>query len=247
MIWQALRNSPAPLLICLHLCGPTLADRGESIDLASEDPKGISNGRREYPMMAAYMKKLHGETGKFKDELADLDKLVFNAEKESLKFGNHVQYLDSSLNNFKDQVKNFREVVSKSASEEIGRTKQILQQGKWQGDSLASDPALMGISPHSAALEGPLLTEGAKKEDEEENPLLTEDEGAKKEKDEEAAANQQQQRDGPVCVGWWGVVQPVVDGGKLLWLHVVITDSVWRVVLALSCVFVVLVCGVCVC
>lgn len=57
----------------------------------------------------------------------------------------------------------------------------------------------------------------------------------------------QQQRDGPVCVGWWGVVQPVVDGGKLLVLNVVITDSVWRVVLALSCVFVVLVCGVCVC
>lgn len=57
----------------------------------------------------------------------------------------------------------------------------------------------------------------------------------------------QQQRDGPVCVGWWGVVQPVVDGGKLLVVSVVVTDSLLRVVVCATLLFVAFVCGVCVC
>merc|ERR1719502_2499520 len=97
-------------------------------------------------MVQKYMNILHGKVGEFKDELTHLDTLGSKAEQESQKFGEHVSFLDSGLDNFRNQVKKFRKVVAHSASEQLGRTRKILEQGKFTGNAgTGTEATIMGM------------------------------------------------------------------------------------------------------
>lgn len=101
-----------------------------------------------YPMIAKYMELLHQHVGEFKDQLVNVDKLSSKAQEDSKMFGRHMEFLDHGLENFRDQVKNFRGVVAHNASNRLQMTRGILQEGKEQGGfthRLAMQPGIVGF------------------------------------------------------------------------------------------------------
>merc|ERR1719498_1284541 len=136
------------LLTLVHVTSHAAGDRSEKED------------QRAYPMMAKYMELLHSNVGDFKDQLISLDGLGSKAESESQKFGEHVEFLDHGLENFRNQVKKFRKVVADSAEKDIGKTRKILQEGKFNGEGLKNNPELMGMYSVPDELKAPAATAG---------------------------------------------------------------------------------------